>query len=324
MSYKKEILINDIANNLAFSSVSTARKNVIGLFDSNRIAQDFFAGLFQLVFGYSNLKELDKLNDIVNYPAIDLGDEIEKIAFQITTKKDSEKIKDSIQKFINHELYKKYDRLIIFIIGEKQNSYTTEFDTQNKFSFNKNTDIWDDTFLIKEINKITEISKLEEIKKFLEGNLLEFKFPENLLDKDIEKCIAILKRDFGSTGQIETTLDRDENFIRRKNEINSISLEFFNEKIRGHVATHNKDIFDFLQDPINKKIQEDYLQVSQAIQDFYTNSENNFSSFEEVFRQVFDKCNILYDDNLNKIKIMILLHNMYFNCDIGHNPSNND
>lgn len=324
MSYKREIIIKHIADNLAFSSESTARKNVIGLLDSNRIAQDFFADLFSLVFGYLELKELDKLNNTITYPAIDLGDEDAKIAFQITTNKDSEKIKETIQKFINHKLYEKYDRLVFFIIGKKQNSYTTTFDTQNKFSFNKETDVWDDDFLIKEINKITDISTLEDIQTFLERNLLEYKFPENLLDQDIKKCIVILKRDFGSSDLIDNILGRGQDFIVNKNKKNNISLDFFNTKIKGHVAQHNKDIVDFLQNPINQKVQQDYLQVSQAIQDFYKNSSNDCTSFEEIFRKVFDKCNILYDDNLNKVKIMILLHNMYFNCDIGHNPNTND
>ena len=111
-------MIKEISDNLAFSSKSTALKNVIGLFDSNRFAQDFFAELFSLIFGYDNLKELDKLNDIVNYPAIDLGDENAKISFQITTQKDSQKIKDTIKKFIEHKLYNRYDRLVVFIIGD--------------------------------------------------------------------------------------------------------------------------------------------------------------------------------------------------------------
>ena len=102
----------------------------------------------------------------INYPAIDLGDEEERIAFQITTNKDSQKVKDTIAKFIKYRLYEKYDKLIIFIIGKKQDSYTGTFDTQSKFTFNKDVDIWDDNFLIKKIDKITDISKLESIKSF--------------------------------------------------------------------------------------------------------------------------------------------------------------
>jgi len=321
MSYKKEPLIKAIADNLAFSSESTARKNVIGLFDSNRIAQDFFAGLFKLVFDYSHLKELDKLNDIVNYPAIDLGDEIAKIAFQVTTKKDSEKVKDTIKKFISHKLYEKYDKLIIFIIGEKQNSYTTTFDTQSKFTFDKNADIWDDNFLIKEIDKITEISKLEEIKKFLEENLLEFKFPENLLDQDIEKCIEILKRDFGSIKKIEENIPkRSENFIEEKNKLNNLSWEYFKEKMKGHWQ-YNEQIIFFLGMPVNKDLEKDYFDVTQAINNFH--KEKNIISFEDVFSKIFKELNV-NDYPKYAVKLQILLHNMYLNCDIGYNPNDND
>ena len=326
MSYKKQTILKVIADNLAFYSKGITIENSMGFFDSNRSAQDFFTGFLKLVFWYDNLQELDKLNDTVIYPAIDLGDEIAKIAFQITTKKDSGKIKDTIAKFIKYELYKQYDRLVILIIWEKQGSYSN-FDTKGNFIFNKESDIWDDNTLIKYINKITDIQKLEEIQKYLEENLVEFKFPENLFPIDIKKCIEILKRDFWSSEVLSSSLNikrEDDNFIKDiKNPANNLSWEFFKEKIRGHLQ-YNQDIVDFLQNPINRELQEDYLKITQAIQDYYKNSENKFSSFEEVFRKVFDKCNILYDDDLNKIKIMILLHNMYFNCDIGHNPNNHD
>ncbi len=319
MSYKKELIIKVISDNLAFSSKSTALNNVIGLFDTNRIAQDFFAELFSIVFEYKNLKELDKLNDVVNYPAIDLGDENAKIAFQITRDSKSSKIKDTIEKFINHKLYETYDRLIIFVIGEKE-SYTTSFYTQSKFVFDKEKDIWDDNFLIKEIDKL-DITKLEQIKNFLEENLVEFKFPERLFPNDIKKCIEILKRDFGSLTTIENSLRRgDHDFIEKKNIINNLSWDFFKEKIRGHLH-YNKDIFDFLSDPINSVLQKKYLKASQAIHEFYKDPSNNFISFEGVFGSVFKKLNT-YGDEVSGLntKLKILLHNMYFNCDIGDNP----
>lgn len=319
MSYRKLQLIKSITDNLAFSSKSTSLENVIGLFDSNRIAQDFFAWLFSLIFWYTELKDLDKLNDITNYPAIDLWDENAKIAFQITTRKDSEKIKDTIKKFIFHKLYNKYDRLIIFVIWNKQETYTTIFNTDWKFQFNKDSDIWDDTTLANEISKL-DVDQLEKIEYFLRNELLEFKFPENLFPQDIKKCIEILKRDFWSVQSILKIIKRDDDFIENKNKINNISFEFFKEKIRWHVACHNKNIFDFLSDPRNEQIQQDYLNIAEAIQLFYNDPLNNFNSFEEIFRRVYDVSNILYDDNLNKLKILILLHNMYFNCDIGNSP----
>lgn len=326
MSYKKEPIIKEIADNLAFSSKSTALKNVIGLFDSNRIAQDFFSELFKLIYGYGGLKDLDKLNDISNYPAIDLGDEDSRVAFQITTDASSDKIKDTIKKFIKYELYNTYDRLIIFIIGEKK-AYTTSFDTQSKFSFDAEKDIWDDNSLTKDLDDL-HINVLEEVQSFLKENLLEFKFPERFFPSDIEKCIKILKRDFGCSSALEASLyasRRGDDFIKTiKNPANNLSWEFFKEKIRGHLQ-YNKEILEFLSNPINNQIQRDYLEVAKAIQDFYELSSNGFTSFEAVFSEIFKKLNTYEDDIPGiDIKLKILLHNMYFNCDIGHNPISND
>lgn len=246
-----------------------------------------------------------------------------KIAFQITTNWKRDKIKDTIEKFIKYELYIEYERLIVFIIWEKEN-YIKDFNIQWKFTFDKENDIWDDNYLIKQIDKIKDIKKLEEIHNFLEENLTEFKFPENLIDEDIKKCIEILKRDFWSIELITNNLNRWDNFIERKNIINNISIDFFNKNIRWHIAIHNKNIFNFLLNPINEHIQKDYLEVSNFIQNYYKNNSKNIISFETVFIDVFNITNILYDDNLNKVKIMILLHNMYFNCDIWNNPNKND
>ncbi len=325
MTYKKQRLIENISNNLAFSSTSAKFQNAVNLFSSNRVAQDFFCGLFNLVFGY-NLKDLDVLNGVSNYPAIDLGDENNKIAIQITTQAGSQKIKDTIKTFIKHELHKKYPRLVFFIIGNKQARYSN-FDTESKFIFNTKEDIWDDNFLIKKINNL-DIETLEKISAFLEANLLELKFPETLYPDDIKKCIQILKRDFGCCKVLETELITnrgDDSFIKNiKNPANNVSWEFFKERIAGHIM-YNRQILDFLSNEINKSIREDYLNVSREIHNFYIQNTDIFYSFELVFSEVFKKLNT-YQDQLPgvDIKLKILLHNMYFNCDIGNNTLKND
>jgi len=319
MSYKKEPLIKNITDNLAFSSKSTSLNNVIGLFDSNRVAQEFFATLFNMIFGYDQLEELDKLNDIVNYPAIDLGDKKAKIAFQITTDSSSTKIKDTISKFIKHKLYEEYERLVVFIIGEQQ-SYTTTFETGGKFEFNKEDDVWDDNYLAKEIDKIKEIKKLQSISDFLEEYLTEYKFPERLFEADIKECISILKNGLGTSDKVREFVKRDDEFIEKKNILNNVSWDFFKKKIRGHLQ-YNQVIEGFLRDPINSTIQNDYFGVTGSIQDFYNDEKSKFSTFEDVFREIFSKLNT-YDTDISGVdtKIKIVLHNMYFNCDIGNNP----
>ena len=321
MGYKRNKLLRSITGNLIFQSGSTSMENVIGLFDSNRAAQDFYKGLLSLGFDYKNLQDLDKLNNITNHPAIDLGDTDAKIAFQITSVSDREKIKSTIEKFIQHKLYEKYDRLIMLIIGNKQASCTTNFDTQDKFSFNKQTDIWDDNYLIKEIDKL-DTQTLEKIEQYLQEELEEYKFPERLFDEDIKQCIEILTRDFGNSEVIDSLIGkRGDNFIERKNEINNISLQFFKDKMRGHITQYNKAINEFLSLPINKAIEKDYFSVAKAINNYYTDNKNKFISFEEMFKEIFTFLNT-YDDEISGLntKLKILLHNMYFNCDIGEQP----
>src|SRR4028119_469891 len=91
--------------------------------DINRVAQTILIPLLAEVYGYTELKNLDSPED-PNYPAIDLGDETARVAFQVTSTSGSEKIKKTLRKFVERELYEKYDKLIIYILTEKQDSYS--------------------------------------------------------------------------------------------------------------------------------------------------------------------------------------------------------
>ncbi len=320
--YKRTKIIKEIISNLAFLSKSTSLENVIGWFDSNRDSQTFFKGLFNRIFGF-DLKELDIEYNVINYPAIDLGDTNKKIAIQITTDSSSTKIKATINMFQTNEKCANFERLVIFIIGDKEN-YTTTFDTNGRFKFLPKNDIWDDKYLVREINKIQNLGQLEDILEFLKKELLEVKFPEILIQEDIKDCINILERDFGSTKSIRTSIEprNGDDFIIRKNSINSVSWDFFKNRIRGHIK-YNKEINDFLSDPINKDSQYRYFGVTQAIQSYYQEQKQPYS-FENIFREVFSKISS-YDDDVPglTIKLKIILHNMYFNCDIGNNPNEN-
>lgn len=318
MTYKRESLLKDISDNLAYLSKSTSLENSIGLFDSNRSAQDFFCQLFSLIFNLKHLKNLDKLNNVTNTPAIDLSDEVAQIAIQITVDSSRDKISSTIDTFIKYQLYSQYKRLVVFIIGNKGN-YEKEFDTKGKFNFDKNKDIWDDEYIYKAINKIDDLEIIEKINLLFNNSLKEYKLPERLFSEDIKKCISILKRDFGSIDVIEKNLTiRNDDFIMKKNKINNVSWDFFISKIRGHLK-YGSDILKFLTDPINNESQKSYLEVSKAIQQYYLDNKDKYTSFEDVFRNVFGKLNT-YDDQISGVKIKILLHNMYFNCDIGSNP----
>lgn len=326
MAQKKPKLIAAITDNLAFMSESTLLQGTLGLYDEARAAQEFFKGIFNLAFDYK-LEELDTLHGVTNFPAIDLGDPGGKLSIQITIDNSSTKIKDAVTVFAasKKELYKTYDRLIIFIIGKKK-TYKAKFDTQGKFTFDPGKDIWDSEHLIKEINKIDDIAKLEAIDRFLQDQLSTYAAPDHLFPQDISECIVALKKavpdllaEKADDVLLRAIPQRDDDFLIRKNKFNNISWDFFIKHVRGHLP-YGDIIQDFLKDPINISQQRDYFAICDAIQKFYSDHKDSYATFEDVFKEIFCQIPRNYDSDISGVKVKIVLHNMYFNCDIGDNP----
>src|SRR3989338_3112087 len=86
------------------------------LYNYNKISEDLFKDLLNLIY-HLNLENLNAI--VVNFPAIDLGDEKARICYQITSDCSRAKVKETIKKFIEQKLYEKYDRLIVFSLKNK-------------------------------------------------------------------------------------------------------------------------------------------------------------------------------------------------------------
>ena len=158
----KEVYLKNIAENLALLSREVSILNAVNLYDINIIAEDFFPGLLNLIYGY----ELQNANHFEkNAPAIDLIDQKNRIAVQVTSDNSSAKIRHTIDEFNKNQAYNLYDRLVVLILTQKKN-YSTNFDTQGRFSFDKASDIWDVEKLIKDIRKL-ETEQVKSISEYL-------------------------------------------------------------------------------------------------------------------------------------------------------------
>ena len=73
----KEIFLKEVAGSLALLSKEVTILNAVNLYDINIVAEDFFPGLLNLIYGYK-LKNANYLEK--NAPAIDLFDKINKRA----------------------------------------------------------------------------------------------------------------------------------------------------------------------------------------------------------------------------------------------------
>jgi hypothetical protein len=113
--------IGQIIDELTAVSHQVQARGRLHLFDLNTYLENFFRDVLNIAFDY----HLINLNDErSNNPGLDLGDETEGIAFQITSTKTSAKVNDTLEAVCdNPELIKKYPRIYVFVVQEKQGSY---------------------------------------------------------------------------------------------------------------------------------------------------------------------------------------------------------
>lgn len=112
---KIEDKINDISTNLSILIYQVKLKNKANLNDINTLLETAFKDILNIIYDYN----LINLNNKYLYPAIDLGDENAKIAFQVTSERSIQKIKDTIKKFEKNNFEIKYNKLKFLIIDEK-------------------------------------------------------------------------------------------------------------------------------------------------------------------------------------------------------------
>jgi len=141
------------------------KKCKLGLFDDNKHWENIIRNLLNDCLGY----ELENLNmDKANYPGIDLGDRSNGIGIQVTTTKTSAKIKNTLEKMMKEKVYEEFKSLKVFILGDKQDTYTVDMQPyEGKIYFNIDEDIWDFQDLLKFLNNMNA-TELTNILNFLQ------------------------------------------------------------------------------------------------------------------------------------------------------------
>lgn len=159
---KRETEIKKIASELARWEAQIANLNSLSLYDANIFSEYTICLLLNTIYNY-NLHNINIVQK--NTPAIDLGDQFNRIAFQITSTKATKKIQHTVESFIAKGLAKDYDQLFVLILGRKQKSYPA-FDTKQQLEFNNSRHIIDFHDLLNYISSLST-PKIEEIGKIL-------------------------------------------------------------------------------------------------------------------------------------------------------------
>lgn len=159
--------------------------NAMGLFDINTVAEDFLIPIFAIVFNCPDLCNQNRIQ--MNFPAVDLGCKTSRTSIQITSDSSSSKVLETLEKFESHNLGNDFDHLYVYVITERQDSYTSQKlkEAANKLSvkFDTSSNILDFRDLAKKLSELTN-EQLECINTNLEEEFRQadasLKFRSNL------------------------------------------------------------------------------------------------------------------------------------------------
>ena len=169
--------ISDLLNVLAEIVRTRSRA---GLADANHILETIIERLFNELFGW-NLVNLNTKQ--TSYPTVDLADDNQRVAIQVTSQDDPGKIKKTIVSAYKNNLAASYSRLIIFFLLPKQPNY--------KFSQPSNgprIEVWDITDLLKIMQEL-DLTVLERASTILAKEMGQVPQPGTEAKFDISRIL---------------------------------------------------------------------------------------------------------------------------------------
>lgn len=140
-------IIGKIIDDLTLLNMRIDARNKQGLLDLTKFTEDFIKDVLNIVY---SLHLVNLNSERLNNPGLDLGDTQQQIAYQITATKSSQKVNETLRTITKPQL-EQYTKFKVFIIGEKQTSYTLDDELVNKTGFKRDTDIEDINSLLRAI-----------------------------------------------------------------------------------------------------------------------------------------------------------------------------
>lgn len=171
--------IGQIIDELTAVSHQVNSRAGLQLFDLNRYLEDFFKDILNIVHGY-NLKNLNE--DRSNNPGLDLGDDVAKVAFQVTSTKSSAKINKTLENAAGQ--VSKFPTIYVLILQNKQGSYSgIDADLAKPFGFKAEEHILDIGDVLKSVLSLP-IDRLQELFDLVSKEVARVKIELEVPDKN--------------------------------------------------------------------------------------------------------------------------------------------
>jgi hypothetical protein len=300
--------------------VYTEHCTALSLNDINNLNEDITAKLLNLAYDW-DLKNLNE--EKKNYPAIDLGDRSKQIGVSVTATRGADYVHSRIETNITNEVYKTFPQHYFYITTNPVN-YSVTFDTKGFYPFDKKIHIMDSFTLSEKLKGLKEEKQKEAI-KILESYVVKFKFDfvEDLTPNDV---VEILKEFNKQNPQLISLVSPEIAKIQRtgfseKNTLNNLS-EGYIKLIQQSSLPFFEQLSSFLSKVENQEIKEIYLNIVGDLQKVILVKRSEYVFFDEIFTIIEETCKAKFPELVkNRRKLQILLHFMYFQCDIGENKA---
>lgn len=195
------------------------------------------------------------------------------------------------------------------------------------------------TELEKYIKQQTEIANVAIIgketinKQYLDGNkplikqfqLDVFSLPFDFSSSDLKELVIAFKD--ALTTDMEDSIKKQSEEIKHnylaiskeeKNAKNDLGKDYYEHVILKNSLQYFTKIDEFLRNPINSELKDYYYDIIAELNQIVTIKRDNFGAFEEILGFIYQQ--IVDDRSLIRGKkrfVLIFLHYMYFNCDLG-------
>jgi tetratricopeptide (TPR) repeat protein len=160
---ERQKLIDDIRRGAAALQRYIEPSGTLNLTDTNVHAETFVAGLLNALFGWG-LVGVNR--NIANHPCIDLIDDAQGLAVQVTSEKGSAKLNNTIKCLKRHKCGKQIRSLKVFLLIPRQKRYTVNAKCPGiKFDWRKDVLDFDDA--VKAASRIDDLHHLRGVHKYI-------------------------------------------------------------------------------------------------------------------------------------------------------------
>ena len=168
--------IGEIVDHFASISQQVEMRNRLGFTDLTVYVENYFRDVINAILDI----ELESLNATrSNEPGVDLGDSSEKLAIQVTSRSDAQKVYKTLTKLTDDQK-KRYTKFVVLVVGQKQGSYTLTDPLYAEHHFDEHN-IWDMTYLAREVVAL-KIEALESVHRIVRKEsiklLVELEVPD--------------------------------------------------------------------------------------------------------------------------------------------------